>query len=75
MFPKLTPKCTTGYNTYPRDVIPQHADNSYLVFRMNTNDGRHKMPELGRGSVHSEGVELISAWINSLPSNDCGLTF
>ncbi|OUR67052.1 hypothetical protein A9Q73_06315 [Bermanella sp. 47_1433_sub80_T6] len=69
------PADESGYNAYPRDVIPQHADKSYLVFRMNTNDGRHKMPELGRGSIHSEGVELISAWINSLPSNNCGLTF
>ncbi|MEH6451200.1 MAG: SO2930 family diheme c-type cytochrome [Oleispira sp.] len=63
-----------GSSEYPRDVIPQHADRSYLLFRMNTNDGRHKMPELGRGSIHTEGVELIRAWINSLPENDCGLT-
>jgi uncharacterized repeat protein (TIGR03806 family) len=63
-----------GYNQYPRDIVPQHADRSYLLYRMNTNDGRHKMPELGRGSIHKEGVELIRAWINSLPENDCGLT-
>lgn len=63
-----------GYNQYPRDVIPEYADRSYLLFRMNTNDGRHKMPELGRASIHTEGVELIRAWINSLPSNNCGLT-
>ena len=58
---------------YPRDVVPQHADKSYLLFRMNTNDGRHKMPELGRASIHKEGVALVSAWINSLEENDCGL--
>jgi uncharacterized repeat protein (TIGR03806 family) len=69
------PADESGYNAFPRDVIPQHADKSYLVFRMNTNDGRHKMPELGRGSIHSEGVTLISAWINTLPANNCGLTF
>ena len=63
-----------GYNQYPRDVIPEHADRSYLLYRMNTNDGRHKMPELGRASIHTEGVALIRAWINSLPSNNCGLT-
>lgn len=68
------PADDTGYNQYPRDVIPQHADKSYLLYRMNTNDGRHKMPELGRASIHKEGVELIKAWINSLPANDCGLT-
>jgi uncharacterized repeat protein (TIGR03806 family) len=63
-----------GYNQYPRDVIPEHADRSYLLYRMNTNDGRHKMPELGRASIHTEGVELIRAWINALPTNNCGLT-
>lgn len=67
------PQDDMGHNEYPRDVIPQHADRSYLLFRMNTNDGRHKMPELGRGSIHAEGVELIKAWINTLPANDCGL--
>ena len=64
----------SGYNQYPRDIVPQHADRSYLLYRMNTNDGRHKMPELGRGSIHTEGVALVSAWINSLEANDCGLT-
>jgi uncharacterized repeat protein (TIGR03806 family) len=63
-----------GYNQYPRDVIPEHADRSYLLFRMNTTDGRHKMPELGRAAIHTEGVKLIRAWINSLPANDCGVT-
>lgn len=67
-------KDENGYNQYPRDVVPQHADRSYLLYRMNTNDGRHKMPELGRGSIHKEGVKLIAAWINSLDENDCGLT-
>ncbi|MFT5653394.1 MAG: putative repeat protein (TIGR03806 family) [Psychromonas sp.] len=64
----------SGYNQYPRDVVPQHADRSYLLYRMNTNDGRHKMPELGRASIHKEGVALVRAWINSLDANDCGLT-
>jgi uncharacterized repeat protein (TIGR03806 family) len=64
----------SGYNQYPRDVVPEHADRSYLLYRMNTNDGRHKMPELGRASIHKEGVALVRAWINSLDANDCGLT-
>ncbi len=68
------PADNMGYNQYPRDVIPEHADRSYLLYRMNTNDGRHKMPELGRGSIHTEGVELIRGWINSLDANNCGLT-
>ena len=62
-----------GQPDYPRDVIPGYADKSYLWFRMNTTDPRHKMPELGRSTIHAEGVELIKEWINSLPQDDCGL--
>ena len=60
-----------GHGDYPYDVIPQNADESYLLFRMNTNDSRHRMPELGRATVHDEGVALIEAWINSLPAASC----
>ena len=62
----------TGYNEFPRDVIPGHPERSYLVHRMNTNDGRHKMPELGRSSIHKEGVALVSAWIERMVAEDCG---
>ncbi len=66
-------KDENGDVIYPRDVIPARADKSYLLFRMNTTEARHKMPELGRSSIHSEGVKLIEAWINAMPANDCGL--
>ncbi|UZE96193.1 hypothetical protein [Alkalimarinus alittae] len=29
---------------------------------------RHRMPELGRSTVHTEGVSLLQAWINNLPA-------
>jgi uncharacterized repeat protein (TIGR03806 family) len=64
----------SGKTEYPRDIIPGHADKSYLPFRMNSLDGTHKMPELGRSTVHTEGVELINAWINDMTMDDCGLT-
>ncbi len=60
-----------GDNNYPYDVIPGDAARSYLLFRMNTNDPRHRMPELGRAIVHEEGVDLVSAWINNLPLASC----
>lgn len=60
-----------GDNNYPYDVIPKDADSSYLLFRMNTNDSRHRMPELGRATIHAEGVALISAWIDNLPTASC----
>lgn len=61
-----------GSPDYPLgDVVPGAADMSYLVFRMSTTDPRHKMPELGRSTVHAEGVALISEWINQLPDAAC----
>ena len=33
------------------------AINSAPIFK-DTNDGRHKMPELGRASIHKEGSSL-----------------
>lgn len=60
-----------GHEDYPHDVIPQNADESYLLFRMSTTDPRHKMPELGRSTVHQEGVALIRKWINNLPAAAC----
>ena len=64
-----------GEVIYPRDIIPGYADKSYLLFRMNTTEARHKMPENGRNTIHTEGVKLIEAWINAMPANDCDLTF
>lgn len=60
-----------GHQDYPMDVIPQDPDNSYLLFRVSTTDQRHRMPELGRATVHSEGVSLLRRWINSLPAASC----
>lgn len=60
-----------GHQDYPYDVVPGDSSNSYLLFRMSTNDSRHRMPELGRATVHEEGVELIRAWIQNLPLASC----
>ena len=60
-----------GHEDYPYDVVPQDSDSSYLLFRMNTNDSRHRMPELGRSTIHEEGVALIRAWIDNLAAASC----
>ncbi|HVS64995.1 MAG TPA: SO2930 family diheme c-type cytochrome [Thermoanaerobaculia bacterium] len=51
-------------------IVPGRPDRSILVHRMGSIDPGVAMPELGRGSVHTEGVELISDWIASL-DGDC----
>ncbi|MDF0748690.1 hypothetical protein NLU14_00445 [Marinobacter sp. 71-i] len=63
-----------GHPDYSADVVPQDAGDSYLLFRMSTNDNRHRMPELGRAVVHQEGAALIETWINRLPEASCSPT-
>jgi len=60
-----------GHEDYAADVVPQDADASYLLFRMSTTDERHRMPELGRSTVHTEGVALIRKWIDHLSAESC----
>lgn len=49
------------------DIVPGNAAQSILVFRQNSNDPAIRMPELGRSVVHTQGVDLVTNWINSLP--------
>lgn len=62
----------SGADGYPLDVIPGRSDKSFLPYRMNITGG-NMMPELGRDTVHTEGVTLIKSWIDSMDLNDCGL--
>ncbi len=64
---------SSGGDEYPRDIVPGYPENSYLPFRMNSLEGQHKMPELGRSTNHTEGVALIKAWIATMTPNPCGL--
>ena len=47
-------------------ISPGSPDDSIFVFRMTTTDPGAMMPELGRAIIHEDGVDLISAWIESL---------
>ena len=60
-------------STHPYAVVPGYPDVSYMPYRMNTNNARHRMPELGRATIHSEGVALINEWIERMPANTCGI--
>jgi len=48
-------------------IVPGRADQSIMTYRMSTTDPATMMPELGRSLVHTEGFELISAWIDLMP--------
>jgi hypothetical protein len=55
-----------GAGAFDYDIVPGKADESILTFRMNSTEVGIAMPELGRTTIHQEGVELIREWINSM---------
>lgn len=55
-----------GAGKFKFDIVPGEADQSIITHRMNSTQVGVAMPELGRTTIHKEGVELIRAWINSL---------
>ena len=61
-----TPVSFGGQAGIEHVIEPGDAAASAMVFRMNTRDGGDRMPPLGRDLIHTEGVELISAWINNM---------
>ncbi|MDX1695343.1 MAG: parallel beta-helix domain-containing protein [Ketobacteraceae bacterium] len=56
----------TGSGGLKWDIFPGDADESIVVYRMESNDPAVRMPELGRSVVHSQGNRLVKDWINSL---------
>ncbi len=59
-----------GSGDRPYDITPGRPDASIMIYRMQHTDPAIAMPELGRSTVHDEGVELVSAWVRSL-DGDC----
>jgi len=53
------------------DIVPGHPDQSIMIYRIASTDPGVKMPEIGRGLVHQEGLELITRWINEMKASDC----
>ena len=48
------------------------AEDSTLYRRISGNEGGNTpMPPLARQMVHEEGVEMIAAWINNMPTDIC----
>lgn len=48
------------------DIVPGKPEESILVGRLDSTKAAIKMPELAKGMVHKEGVQLVSEWIKSL---------
>lgn len=50
-------------------VTPGNVMRSMMHFRLNTSEEQYRMPLIGRSMIHTEGVQLVEEWINSL--NGC----
>lgn len=48
-------------------IAPGDPDASILIYRMESVDPGIAMPELGRATVHAEGVALLRQWIAAMP--------
>ncbi|MFD2203957.1 SO2930 family diheme c-type cytochrome [Shivajiella indica] len=55
-----------GAGSFKYDIVPGKADHSILTYRMGTNLVGAAMPEIGRVTIHKEGLQLIKDWINSM---------
>lgn len=58
----------SGGNDY--DIVPGDPEASILHFRINTEEAGKMMPVIARSLRHTEGVELVHAWIQAMPPND-----
>lgn len=72
-----TNKVTWGYNKTPVaagrgsggfavDIAPGKPEESIMLYRVNATDPGIMMPEVGRTTIHTEGVELLKEWIKKL---------
>lgn len=58
-----------GSGNFDFVIEPGHPERSILIYRMKSTDPGIAMPEVGRSTVHDEGVALLEAWIRSLPAS------
>lgn len=47
-------------------IDPGHPERSILIYRLKSTDPGIAMPELGRATVHDEGVALLEEWIRDM---------
>ena len=49
------------------DIYPGAPELSILSYRMESTEAGVAMPELGRQTAHTEALDVVNAWIESLP--------
>ncbi len=66
---KATVSAGAGTGGFTYSIVPAHPEESIMIYRMNSLNPGAMMPELGRSTVHTEGVALISNWIAQMEEN------
>ena len=63
------PSVAAGKGTGDRlfGIVPGQPDASIMAFRMASAEGGVMMPELGRSTIHEDGLRLVRQWITALP--------
>jgi uncharacterized repeat protein (TIGR03806 family) len=51
-------------------ITPRNINKSMLYYRLNTTDEAVRMPLHGRTMLHTEGLQLMKNWINSVEECD-----
>lgn len=59
-----------GSGGHKYDIVPSSAEQSVLYYRIQTEERGKMMPVLARSLEHTEGVELVKAWIDNMEPND-----
>lgn len=65
-FRKKTVAAGAGSGDLTYNIVPGHAEQSILYYRMNSTAVQVRMPELGRNLIDEEGVALIKEWIDAM---------
>jgi uncharacterized repeat protein (TIGR03806 family) len=63
---KLPIAAGAGAGNLSWGIKPGDPEGSILWYRMNNAKPDEMMPEIGRSTIHEEGVALIAAWISAL---------
>ena len=62
-----TPIPVGGGTFITKLIAPEDSENSIIYYRMSvTGDEAYKMPQFGQSLVHTEALQLMEDWINSI---------
>ncbi|MGB1698502.1 MAG: SO2930 family diheme c-type cytochrome [Nannocystaceae bacterium] len=53
------------------DIVPGDPEASILIYRTETEELGAMMPLIGRSLPHTQGMEVLRAWIAAMPPDDC----